>query len=127
MEKRKIILPIFIAAIMIFSTFGIIFSSFADNSETFKYRDYRFTYDGQIWFTFKNNQRIEFLTDPRELDNLYIGDIINKIFSYNKVYLTVEPDQNLSIEQQIFKNVLNQLFQKPVHLNPNKYHKSFPD
>jgi len=127
MEKKKIILPIFIIAVMVFSTFGIIFSSYSNNSESFKYKNYRFTYDGQSWSTFKNNQRIEFLTDPRELDTLTIGDIINKLINHNKIYITIDYNQNLAVEQQFFKAILNQLFQKPIIYACTKEHEKCQD
>ncbi|MEK6826208.1 MAG: hypothetical protein AABX08_02990 [Nanoarchaeota archaeon] len=115
MSKKKIVLPLFIVALMVFSIFGVVIGSFSnDQIETFKFNGYRFTYDGTIWFTHINNQRLEFTTDPRQLEGFYIGDIINKISNHNKVYLSVNPEDNIEQEKNIFIAILSGLFNKPI-------------
>ncbi|MFH1591812.1 MAG: hypothetical protein ABIB47_00385 [Candidatus Woesearchaeota archaeon] len=115
MTKKKFILPIFIVGLMVFSIFGVVIGSLsADNADSFKYKDYKFNYDGRTWFTFKDKQRIEFSIDPRELDTISIGGLIDKLNSHNKIYLSVDPDQALDTEIQYFRTLITQMFQKPV-------------
>ena len=115
MYKKKVILPLFIISLLVLSTFGIIFSSFAtNNTEKIKYNGYRFTNDGNIWFTYKENQRIEFITDPRELDLIDIGALTQKLSTHQKIYISMNSYQNLNQEMQSFRIILNQLFQIPV-------------
>src|SRR3989344_186765 len=125
MIKMKVLFPLFIVGIMVLSTFGVVLSSFTSNNiESIKYKQYKFTHDSNIWFTYKGNQRIEFITDPRELDSVYIGDIITKLVTHPKIYVSINPDNNLDVERQIFKETVSQLLKIPIIAACSKDHES---
>ena len=109
-RAKKVILPLFIAGLMVFSIFGFaIVNSFSSPSQIdrIEYNGYSFTYDGTIWTTYNSNgDKIEFLFDPRFIVAVYTGDLIPKIFNHKKIYLSVDPDENLAQETQYFRQIL---------------------
>ena len=109
-KSKKIILPLFIAGLMVFSIFGFaIVNSIGSGSQMdrVEYNGYSFTYDGTIWTTYKaNGDRIEFLFDPRLIAAVYTGDIIPKLSNHKKIYLSVDPSEDLAQETQYFRQIL---------------------
>ncbi len=120
MRRRKIILPIFIALLMIFSIFGVVISSFGnstDNTQKIDYNGYSFVFDGNIWFTFKDKQKIEFNFDPRELDSFDIGKLNSLVYGNNKIYISFNPEENLENEANKLRSILSIITQKQVFLS----------
>ena len=114
-QKRKLFLPLFIAFIMVFSIFGVIIGSFSDTGiSDIEYKGHTFKFDRDRWFTFIDEQRIETFMDPRELELVYTGDLFNKIFNHQKIYLSVNPNDGLDQESQVYKQILSQITNKQV-------------
>lgn len=110
-HKKRLFMPLFIVFILVFSIFGIVIGSFSSSnvSDKIEYEGYKFTFDGNRWFTFKDKQRIESIFDPRELDYVYTGDLLNKIFNHKKIYLSMSPKVNLDVERNAFRQILASL------------------
>ena len=114
-NKKRLILPIFIISIMVFSVFGVLLSSIGDNNaNTIDYNGYAFVFDGNKWFTFKDKQKIEFLFDPRELDVIDLGGLLNKVFNHKKIYLSMLPKENLDKEREFLRQIISSLTKNPV-------------
>ena len=116
-KKKKLFVPLFIAFLMVFSIFGIVIGSFgnpASISEKIDYNGYTFTFDGVSWYTYRDKQRIETNFDPREIDKVYTGELLNKIFNHKKIYLTMSPKDKLAYEREIFRQILASLTGVPV-------------
>jgi len=114
--KKKLILPLFLALLMVLSTFGIILGSTSSKNKSIDYGGYKFTFDGQRWFTFKDKTRLEFLFDPKDLEDISTRSLMNKLSSYKKIYLSVNPEDNLQQETQFFRSTLVSLISKPINV-----------
>ncbi len=107
---KKIILPIFIASIMIFSIFGYIAND-EDNQET-TYNSLKFMESDEGWLAYKDNKKIIIQTNPNDLKDIQEPKItLQELNSAQKIYLTFNPEENIyqvlnSFVQQI-KPLLN--------------------
>ena len=122
-KKRlgKSLLPIFIIVLMVFSTFGIIIggtSRSQTDPQKIEYKEYEFKLDSNNkWYTYKDGQKLEFLYDPLTLENVYTGDLFNKIFSHKKTYLSVNPNEAPAREIEFFRSVSSSITNKPFILS----------
>ena len=120
MVKSKLILPLFIIVLMVFSTFGILIGGTGSQTDPQKieYRGYEFKLgDNNKWYIYKDGQKLEFLYDPLTLEKVYTGDLFNKIFSHKKTYLSVNPNEAPAREIEFFRSVSSYITNKPFILS----------
>ena len=108
----RFFIPIFILITLILSGFGIIIFKQPDN-ETFKYKDKLFIQDAPGFSTRINNQKINFLYDPRTLENLSIAPLTLKQFTYtSKFYLSANPNEDIGLALYEFNRLVKPLINK---------------
>jgi|SRR3989344_1506377 len=108
-KLKKLILPLFIIFIMVFSIFGY-FSDSNGNAEKKDYHGYKFVDSGQGWITYKGDKQIIIQTDPSILQ--YYQDINIKLDDLNsaeKIYLTLNPQESVYGAANILLNQLQSL------------------
>lgn len=111
--EKKVIMPIFLASIMILSVLGFAFTS-GDGQGSVKFNGYKFSKTNQGWLTYRDNQQILIASDPRTLDLSNTPKItLNDLNSANKIYLTTNPEENLQQYLAYFSfNILPKLKNK---------------
>lgn len=108
----RFFIPIFILVTLILSAFGIIVFK-QPESETFEYKDNLFIQDTSGFSTRINNQKINFLYDPRTLENLSISSITLTQFSYgSKFYLSANPNEDVGLALYEFNRLIIPLLNK---------------
>lgn len=107
MEIKKLILPLFICGILVLSTFGIVFSDLGDDSgNTYVYNDIRFIKKGNLW-SFKHQEKeYKLLFGPKDLENVSLDINIYDIFNAGKIYVSVDPRENVgSAMNELISNI----------------------
>ena len=108
---KKIILPIFIASIMVFSIFGYM-ANRSDNPEEAAYNFLKFVKSDNGWLAYKDNKKIIIQTNPKDLKDIQEPKLtLQELNSAQKIYLSFNPEDNIyqalnSFVQQI-KPLLN--------------------
>ena len=99
-RKRRNILPgMFIAFIMIFSAFGVMFYGFSSPSSKFEYNGYRFEATQNGFVTNIEGVRYAFPNHPGNVDQVNISSgIIDRIRGTRMVHLTYDPNQTVVSE-----------------------------
>ncbi|MBU2639693.1 MAG: hypothetical protein KKG75_03225 [Nanoarchaeota archaeon] len=94
--NTKIILPLFLASLMILSIIGFSLNSTqTENISKVKFNGYNFQQTDQGWTAYKDNQPILISQNPESL-NLIIQPIsLQEINSASKIYFTFNPEENL--------------------------------
>ena len=107
-KNKKILISVFIAILMITSIAGFIaFPQTKTIDEKKFYKDLEFTREGDRWTTDANNQKISVLINPEEIKE---QDIKAKdLFSSQKIYISVNPKDNLGRISQELNNLFNLL------------------
>ncbi len=108
----RFFIPIFILVTLILSAFGIIVFK-QPESETFEYKNNLFIQDTSGFSTRINNQKINFLYDPRTLENLSVTQITLTQLSYgSKFYLTANPNEDVGLALYEFNRLIVPLINK---------------
>ena len=116
-NRKKVVLPLFIAGIMVFSIFGVIIDSLSNTpppTQKISYKGYEFIYDGQLWSTVKEKTRIEFLFNPNEIETVYTASLIEKIAAHKKVYITMSQKEQLVQEKERLRQIIAGIMKIPV-------------
>ncbi len=103
--KKNLILPIFIASIMILSILGYSLGS-STSSNKIKYKNNVFIQTEQGWVTYINNQKLLFLNNPNELSNISIPVKLSELNSANKIYLALDTENNIESVYSLLQNIL---------------------
>ena len=110
--------PLFLIALMVFSTFGIVISQIGNTGESksVNYQGHDFQFDGQQWFSFKGKERIDFLFGPYELEPLLesVDPLLNGVRTHTKTYVSLDPEEEFSQESQFLRSLLIFLTGKQV-------------
>ena len=97
-EKRRIVLPLFIAFILIFSVFGIMFSgpsATPEVSNTIEHNDYTFTRGDQGWTVPVQGTQITLVYTPFDLQDVVIDpQALVDFKAAQKTYLTRNPAES---------------------------------
>lgn len=94
--NKKIILPLFLASIMILSIIGFSLNSTQSDTSSIKYNGYSFKQTEQGWITFIGNNPILISQNPNNLNEILLPDItLQEINSANKIYFTFNPEDNI--------------------------------
>ena len=108
----RFFIPLFILITLILSAFGIIVFK-QPESETFEYKNNFFIQDTSGFSTRINNQKINFLYDPRTLENLSITPLTLTQLSYgSKFYLTANPNEDVGLALYEFNRLIVPLINK---------------
>jgi len=108
----RFFIPLFILITLILSAFGIIVFK-QPESETFEYKNNLFIQDTSGFSTRINNQKINFLYDPRTLENLSITPLTLTQLSYgSKFYLTANPNEDVGLALYEFNRLIVPLINK---------------
>ncbi len=91
-KGKKILLPILICFIMVTSILGYMSSS---SSEKVKYKGYKFNKINSGWLTYINDKKIILINSPNELENYDIELDLDELNSAQKIYLSINPNDNL--------------------------------
>ena len=120
-NKRSLILPIFIASIMILSVFGVIIGNLGNSEETspniLEYKGLKFTKTDSGWQTSINNFQVNTLNSPNELNDIILNIPMESLKSVSKVYISRNPkDYNKNLDLFLQAN-LRQLFNTQIACN----------
>tara|TARA_Y100000034_G_C6908281_1_gene422211 strand:+ start:6447 stop:7055 length:609 start_codon:yes stop_codon:yes gene_type:complete len=120
-QKKKLFLPIFLAAIMVFSAFAIILSSYsgedAPENPTSDYKGYDFSSQYGSWTSTVNGRQLTLRYSPFELESLHTEiDLapFTTLLASEKTYLSVLPEEQTQIPlQELYTNLkpyISQIF-----------------
>ena len=90
-EKKKLILPIFIAGILILSVFGYILGSAPPKEETVSYGDYHFYKNVQGWNVRLNDKVLTFVHLPDEVQDISLSEALADYRTTPKIYVASTP------------------------------------
>lgn len=95
-EWKKLILPGFLALVMILSVFGVIIGGISeDDVEIKEFKGNRYINRGETWSTTVGQNTFIFNYDPEELAGISMPLItFNDLNSAEKIYLTIQPDSD---------------------------------
>lgn len=116
-NRKKIVLPLFIAGIMVFSVFGVIIDSLSSappSTQKINYKGYEFVFDGQLWSTVKEKTKIEFLFNPNDIETVYTSNLIEKMGMHKKIYLVMSPKEQLAQEKERLRQIIAGIMRIPV-------------
>ena len=106
---KKLIIPLFIVFIMVFSIFGYM-ANRSDNSEKIEYNDYNFIKSDLGWITYKDDNPILIQNNPSDLEEISDTQItIQDLNSAQKIYLTFNPEEDLYYALNSFTNQITPL------------------
>ena len=98
--QTKLILPLFIAFIMIFSVVGFAISQsfYTTPQEQITYDGLNFVQNQQgSWLTYINRNPVSIFTYPPFLGNVILPEVsLSDLNSANKLYVTFNPDENVN-------------------------------
>ena len=96
MEIKKLILPLFLAGIMIFSVIGFALTYSQDDSSKVEYNGHKFQQIDQGWVTYVEDQPILISQNPQYLSSVDLPEVsLALLNSANKIYFTFNPTENL--------------------------------
>ena len=108
----RFFIPIFILVTLVLSAFGIIVFK-QPESESFEYKNSLFIQDTSGFSTRINNQKINFLYDPRTLEDLSVAPLTLTQFSYgSKFYLAANPNEDVGLALYEFNRLIVPLINK---------------
>ncbi len=94
-KLKKLIVPLFIVFIMVFSIFGYMANK-SDKTEKIQYNDYKFIKSDFGWVAYKDDNPILIQNNPLDLKEIQEPQItLQDINSAQKIYLTFNPEENL--------------------------------
>jgi hypothetical protein len=96
-KKRRNIVPgAFIAFIMIFSAFGVMFYGFSSPSSKFEYNGYRFEATQNGFVTNVEGRRYAFSNHPGSLEHINVSEgVADRIRGTRMLHLTYDPNQTV--------------------------------
>ena len=102
------VLALFIISIMVFSVLSL---NSEDKEEKITYKDQLFVKTAQGWQTYINNQQYSFAYNPLELENITLpaNFNVNKLNSAQKIYLSLNPEEDIYLAMQEFYKLLKPL------------------
>lgn len=113
-NKKKLLLPIFIAGLMVLSVFGIFVGNIGNNTEKEEYKDLVFIKVNNGWMTRYDNKQIVLTYSPKELEYFIETKGIKEIkfvdlgglSKGNKVYISIFPkDQTGNAFGNVFRSL----------------------
>jgi len=102
--KKNLIMPLFIITIMVLSVLGYSIGS-STTSNKIKYKDYTFIQVDQGWVTYINDQQLFLFNNPNELSNISIPIKLQELNSADKIYLTLDTENNIESVFSLFQNI----------------------
>ena len=91
---KQIIVTLFMAFIMIFSVFAVIFDRYT-NVVKLRYNGYSFVQNGNLFATKVNGKEVYFDNFPKYVEDINISkDIINRILNTKMLYVTYDLSQD---------------------------------
>jgi len=123
MEKSRVgkyVLPIFIVAVLVASTFGVLIGGFGDSDgeEYYKHNGHLFRKADGKWLVNVNGQNVFLTFGVRELSDIdiegaeKIGAFVERMRNSNKAYLSFEQNKGLfNGPNEVYSNI------KPVFVN----------
>ncbi|MEK6812756.1 MAG: hypothetical protein AABX86_01425 [Nanoarchaeota archaeon] len=118
MQFKHLILPLFLALILILSTFGVILDAAKDESETLTYNDHRYTRTPQGWKTQAQGATVIFHYTPEELASTpnILAPSLDELNTAQKIYAAIHPEQDTAYAFSAFQGGIQPLLQVPVIL-----------
>lgn len=98
-ERKRKIIVLFLAAIMILSVFGAAFYGFSQPGDTVKYGTYKFYRVNNWWATKINGQQLFFSSTPPEVETYFSKDLQTMLS--NKIEIDTTYDVNSSLNQSL--------------------------
>jgi len=128
--KKEALVSIFIALIMVFSAFGVIFYGYTNPTDNLKYGNFKFTQTQSGGYATDIDGKNYVFTDyPGYVDKINIsGEAISGLIGKKMVYLTYDPNQTgveeIATVQYQLQNELNSIgvFSRNAFTKPNDYH-----
>lgn len=121
-NTKKIVVPIFIIALMVFSVLGFAIyglgpSGSPELSAEYKGIDFRFDKTSNQWVGFKDKDKISFYNNPEELAAINLDiNLLQKISQSNKIYLSYNPQDGLQNSINFLRANLAAFFQKQISI-----------
>jgi len=94
-KRKELWVSLFIAFIMIFSAFGVIFYGYTESPTNLKYGDYDFKLSNEGFYLDLEGKKYTFEHFPGDLDKINISEsAIAQLKAVKMVYLTYNPNQS---------------------------------
>ncbi|MEK6904652.1 MAG: hypothetical protein AABW87_03595 [Nanoarchaeota archaeon] len=124
MELKKLILPGFLALIMIISVFGIIIGGVNDDTEVKEFKGFKYVSSGGgSWAVKMGQSTFIFSYAPEELSTLKMPLVtFNDFNSAEKVYLSVNPEEEIGNIVNILTSGITPFIAAPVITACSKDH-----
>jgi len=115
-KLKKLILPLFIIFIMVFSIFGY-FSASNETIEKEEYHGFSFVKSDQGWLTYKEDRPLLIQTDPSLLESISeISISLDELNTAQKIYLTFNPQEDIYRASNQLSIQLSSLINTPIVL-----------
>ena len=112
---KKLILPLILVFLMIGSIFTIFLSGSSNNLNEVTYNNLKFTKTDTGWISYINNKQIVLINNPNDLKNIQIPNInLQDLNSAQKVYLSVNPNENIQQAYALFNTDIKPLLRLNV-------------
>ncbi|MEK6861858.1 MAG: hypothetical protein AABY07_07880 [Nanoarchaeota archaeon] len=120
-DKKKLILPIFIAAIMILSVFGVIIGNFAPSEEPsqniLEYKSIKFTGTDFGWQAKINNVDVTISNSPNDLEGINLGIQQDSFKELSKIYISRDPRKYIRNTDFLLQANLRQIVNVQIACN----------
>jgi hypothetical protein len=93
-RTKKLILPLILVFLMIGSVFTV-FLSDNNNENEIKYNNLKFTKTNEGWLSYINDRKIVLINNPKDLENIQININLQDLNSAQKIYLSINPNENI--------------------------------
>lgn len=92
--KKQVIVTLFMAFIMVFSIFAVIFDRYA-NVVKLKYNGYSFSQNGNVFATKINGREVYFDNFPKYVEDINLSsNVVNRILNTKMIYVTYDISQD---------------------------------
>ncbi|MFH0979172.1 MAG: hypothetical protein V1837_07800 [Candidatus Woesearchaeota archaeon] len=126
--KKQLWLSLFIAVIMVFSAFGVIFYGFADSSDIYRYNGYKFTPTTTGLLVKVQGKQFVVGSLPQDLVSINLSTAVaNQLRQVKMLYLTYDPNSTsvqdiAAVEFQLKSDLANLgIYAAPAFTKTNEF------
>jgi len=127
-KKKQILISVILAAIMVFSAFGVMLGTV---SNEMRYGKYKFAVQNNVYVTKINGQEMVFYYLPKQIEGINLSSVVtNKIKEAYMVMITFNPYETSNLQvMELVRYDLSQMLGKVVYngvLNASSQYLDFP-
>ncbi|MBN2052930.1 hypothetical protein JW756_05475 [Candidatus Woesearchaeota archaeon] len=125
-KKKQILISVILAAIMIFSAFGVMLGTVGNEM---RYGKYKFEIQGNVYVTKINGQQMAFYSLPKQIEGINLSSVItNKLKEAYMITITFNPYDTNNIQlMEMVRFDLSQLLGKVVYNGVLNASEQYPD